>query len=68
MDGECCTTYGHHPFFGYRRRFFTEAEKKESEQEHRKARIEWIQNYKTSLEEELKAVNEYLEEIKKEQE
>ena len=57
-----------HPFFYHRRRFFTAEEKKELEKQHRKARIEWIENYKESLEEELKAVNERLEEIKKEQE
>ena len=67
MDEDCCTTYGH-PFFGYRRRFFTAEEKKELEKQYRKNRIEWIENYKASLEEELKAVNERLEEIKKEQE
>ena len=67
MDGYCCTTYGH-PFFGYRRRFFTAEEKKELEKQHRKARIEWIETYKESLEDELKAVNERLEAIKKEQE
>ena len=67
MDEDCCTAYAH-PFFGYRRRFFTAEEKKELEKQHRKARIEWIENYKESLEEELKAVNERLEEIKKEQE
>ena len=67
MDEDCCTTYGH-PFYGYRRRFFTAEERKEIEKQHRQARIEWIENYKESLEEELKAVNERLEEIKKEQE
>ena len=67
MDENCCITYGH-PFFGYRRRFFTAEEKKELEKQYRKARIERIENYKESLEEELKAVNERLEEIKKEQE
>ena len=67
MDEDCCITYGQ-PRFGYRRRFFTAEEKKELEEQHRKARIEWIENYKESLEEELKAVNERLEEIKKDQE
>ena len=67
MDENCCTTHGH-TFFGYRRRFFTAEEKKELEEQRRKARIEWIENYKGSLEEELKAVNERLEEIKNEQE
>ncbi|MCJ7631022.1 DUF5320 domain-containing protein [Candidatus Bathyarchaeota archaeon] len=59
MDEDCCTTYSH-PFFGYRRRFFTAEEKKELEKQFRKDRIEWIENYKESLEEELKAVNERL--------
>jgi 16S rRNA G527 N7-methylase RsmG len=59
--------YGH-PFFGYRRKFFTEEETKELEKQYRAKRIEWIENYKESLEAELKAVNERLEEIKKEQE
>ena len=67
MDEYCCTIY-RHPFFGYRRRFFTAEEKKEIEKKHREARIKWIENYKQSLEEELKAVNERLGEIKKEQE
>ena len=66
MDEDCCTTHGH-PFYGYGRRFFTAEERKELETRHRKARIEWIENYKASLEDELKAVNERLEEIKKEQ-
>ena len=67
MDEDCCTRYSH-PLFGYRRRFFTAEEKKELEKQYRQNRIEWIENYKESLEEELKAVNERLEEIKKEQE
>jgi hypothetical protein len=67
MDEHCCITYGH-PFFGYRRRFFTAEEKKELAKQRRKARIEWIETYKESLEDELKAVNERLEAIKKEQE
>ena len=67
MDEYCCTTHGH-PFYGYRRRFFTAEEKKELEKQYRKNRIERIENYKESLEKELKAVNERLEEIKKEQE
>jgi len=66
MD-DCCVTYGH-PFFGYTRRFFTEEEQKELEKQHRQARIEWIENYKASLEDELKAVNERLEELKQEKE
>ena len=65
MDENCCVMYGH-PFIGYRRRFFTEEEKKELEKRRRKARIEWIKNYKESLEAELKAVNERLGEIEKE--
>ena len=67
MDEDCCIMYGH-PFFGYRRRFFTAEEKKELEKRRRKARIEWTETYKESLEAELKAVNERLEQIKKEQE
>ncbi|MCJ7631105.1 DUF5320 domain-containing protein [Candidatus Bathyarchaeota archaeon] len=67
MDEDCCTTYGH-PFFGYRRKFFTAEEKKELEKQYRTKRSEWIENYKESLEAELKAVNERLEEIKQESE
>ena len=66
MDDECYTTYGH-PFFGYRRRFFTEEERKELQKQYRERRIKWIENYKQSLEEELKAVNERLEELKEEE-
>ena len=67
MDGNCCTTYGH-PFFGYRRRFLTAEEKKERQNQYRDHAIKWIENYKESLEAELKAANERLEEIKKEKE
>ena len=67
MDGNCCTTYGH-PFLGYRRRFLTTEEKKELQNQYREHAIKWIENYKESLEAELKAVNERLEEIKKEKE
>jgi len=66
MDNDCCITYGH-PFFGYRRRFLTAEEKKELENQYRKNCVDRIENYKESLEKELKAVNERLEEIKKEQ-
>ena len=67
MNDESCTTYGH-PFFGYRRKFFTEEEKRELQKRYREHKIKWIENYKESLEAELKAVIERLEEIKKETE
>ena len=67
MDEYYCTPHGH-PFWGYRRKFFTEEERKELEKQHRERKIAWIEHYKESLEAELKAVNERLEEIKKEQE
>ena len=66
MNENCCITYAH-PFFSCGRRFFTAEEKKELEKQYRKKRIEWVEDYKESLEAELKAVNERLEEIKKEQ-
>ena len=66
MDENCCTTYAH-PFFSYGRKFFTAEEKQELEKQFRKNQIEWVENYRGSLEAELKAVNERLEEIKKEQ-
>ena len=67
MDDECDTTCGH-PFFSYRRKFLTKEEKEELKKHYRENSIKWIEDYKESLETELKAVNERLEEIKREKE
>ena len=58
----------HHPFFGYRRRFLTEEERTELRKYRKEHATKWIENYKQSLEAELKAVNERLEELKNEKE
>ena len=61
-----------HPLFGHRhrwgRRFLTEEEKKELKERYKEKQIEWITRYKESLENELKGVNERLNELKKETE
>jgi hypothetical protein len=57
-----------HPFFHHRRRFLTEEEKKELRERHHERKIKWIERYKESLENELKGVNERLNELKKETE
>ena len=57
-----------HPFFYHRRRFLTEEEKKELKERYHERKIKWIERYKESLENELKGVNERLEELKKETE
>jgi hypothetical protein len=56
------------PFFHHRRRFLTEEEKKELKERHNERKIKWIERYKESLENELKGVNERLNELKKETE
>ena len=57
-----------HPSFQYRRRFLTEEEKKELNERYHERKIKWIESYKESLENELKGVNERLNELKKETE
>ena len=69
MKGQCCSTdnyphFRHHHFWG--RRFLTEEEKKELKERYKEKKIEWITRYKESLENELKGVNERLNELKKE--
>ena len=67
MENESNTPQ-HTPFFGYRRRFLTEEERNELRKYRREHATKWIENYKQSLEAELKAVNERLEELKNEKE
>lgn len=57
-----------YPFFHYRRRFLTEEEKKELKERYNERKIKWIERYKEFLENELKGVNERLNELKKETE
>ena len=57
-----------HPFYHYRRRFLTEEEKKELQQRYHERKVKSIERYKESLENELKGVNERLNELKKETE
>ena len=57
-----------HPFLHHRRRFLTEEEKKELKERYHEKKIKWIESYKESLENELKGVNERLNELKKETE
>jgi hypothetical protein len=54
-----------HPFFYHRRRFLTAEEKKELKERYHERKIKWIERYKESLENELKGVNERLNELKK---
>ena len=56
------------PFFHHQRRFLTEEEKKELKERYHEKKIKWIERYKESLENELKGVNERLNELKKETE
>ena len=56
------------PFFHHRRRFLTEEEKKELKERYHERKIKWIEHYKESLENELKGVNERLNELGKETE
>ena len=58
--------FRHHHLWG--RRFLTEAETKELNERYNEKKIEWITHYKESLENELKGVNERLNELKKETE
>ncbi|MCJ7633757.1 hypothetical protein MUP77_15395 [Candidatus Bathyarchaeota archaeon] len=67
MEDEYCTPECH-PFFGYRRRFLTTEERQELRKHYRENAVKWIENYKKSLETELQAVNERLDEIKKQTE
>jgi len=59
-----------HPFFGHQglwqRRFLTTEEKKELKERLKEKKIKWMEHYKESLEQELKGVNEKLEELTKE--
>ena len=59
-----------HPFFEHRhnwqRRFLTEEEKQKLKEDYKKKKIQWLENYKESLEKEIAGINERLEELKKE--
>ena len=59
---------GHHYFvhrhFGGRR-FLTKEETKELKERYKEKKMKWLEHYKESLENELKGVNERLEEFKK---
>jgi len=57
-----------HPFYYHRRRLLTEEEKKEIKERYHQKKIKWIERYQESLENELKGVNERLNELKKETE
>ncbi len=57
-----------HPFYYHRRRFLTEEEKKQIKKRYHQKKIKWIERYQESLENELKGVNERLNELKKETE
>jgi len=47
------------------RKFLTEEEKKELRRQHKKMKIQWIEQYKESLQKELKGINETLDELNK---
>ena len=59
-----------HPVFGHRypwgRRFLTKAEKQKLREERQEKKLQWLEQYKDSLEKELAGVNERLAELKKE--
>jgi hypothetical protein len=54
-----------HPFLSHRhawkRRFFTDEEKEEVKKHFKEMKVKWMEQYKESLEKELKGVTERLE-------
>ena len=58
-----------HPFSEHRhfggRRFLTKEEAKELKERYKEKKIKWLEHYKESLENELKGINERLEDFKK---
>jgi hypothetical protein len=57
-----------HPFLRHRRawkrRFFTDEEKEEMKKHFKERKMKWMEQYKESLEKELKGVTERLEKLK----
>ncbi|UCH37071.1 MAG: DUF5320 domain-containing protein [Candidatus Bathyarchaeota archaeon] len=57
-----------HPFLrrrhAWKRRFFTDEEKEEMKKHFKEMKMKWMEQYKESLEQELKGVTERLEKLK----
>ena len=69
MGNDCCSI-DWHPFYQHRhywgRRFLTEEEKQALQKRRKERKVQWLTQYKESLENELKGVTERLDEFKKE--